>query len=129
MRVLRGLAYTIDLQRVAKFYFANPKENYLVTEFVDSCVKLKKEEFIEMNIKDNINIEEKDENATKLFEKYTGEHISHYKIIKSLKGGCFRFLDYRASNFFIYEDEDKKRHCKLIDYGWFISYNEANRVL
>lgn len=49
--------------------------------------------------------------------------------INNSKGGCFRFLDYRASNFFIYEDEDKKRHCKLIDYGWFISYNEANRVL
>ncbi len=112
----------------AKFYFANPTESYMVTEFVEQILKLTKEDFIEMNIKDNDNVIEKDENATKLFEKYTGEKYSHYQALKALKGGCFRFLDYRAGNFFIYEDKNNKKHVKMIDFGWCISYNPELRT-
>lgn len=113
----------------AKFYFANPKELYMVTEFVEQCTTLQKEDFVEMNIKDNTNVFEKDENAVKLFEKYTGEKYSHYQALKALKGGCFRFLDYRAGNFFIYEDKNNKKHVKMIDFGWCISYKPEFRTL
>ncbi|MBR1681444.1 hypothetical protein IJ707_06625 [bacterium] len=117
-----------DSPYFAKFYFANPKEVYMVTEYVHQCMDIR-EDFRAMEVRKIEDVDIKDKLVTEFFQKITGEEISHYKILKTLKGGCFRYLDYLYDNFIVYEDENKNKHVKMVDFGWCISYNENLRVV
>ena len=110
-----------DYNHFLKMYFANVNELYILTEYVESCVNYE-EDFNKLNLENIEDYNKKDEMVTNFLEKYTGEKFSHYQAIKSIKGGCFRFLDYKSDNFLIWEDKNKNRYSKMIDYGFIISY-------
>lgn len=117
-----------DFNHFVKMYFANVNELYILTDYVESCLDYK-EDFYKLNLEKIEEYSEKDSIVTNFLEKYTGEKFSHYQAIKSIKGGCFRFLDFKSDNFVIWEDKSKNKYAKMVDYGFIISYKPEFKTL
>ncbi len=117
-----------DYNHFAKMYFANVNELYILSEYVESCINYEDDnKKIDLSKIEDYN--EKSEIYTKFLEKYTGEYFNHYQAIKSIKGGCFRFLDFKSDNFIIWEDSLKNKYAKMVDYGFIISYKPEFKTL
>lgn len=114
-----------NFNNFARFYFANSLKLYMLLEYVDSVYDYsggfeeKKREVLNMPNFNEITASEFFENA---MAEITGEKFNHHKVLHSMKGGNFRHLDYQPNNFLICEDEFGQKHCKMIDYGYFIKY-------
>lgn len=122
-------AHLKNTNNFVKFYFANSFNLYMLFEYVESVYNHSKD-FLEkkeetLKIK-NLTATQSSEIFADFMEKITGENFNHYKILQSMTNGHFRHLDYQPENFIICKDEKGHLHCKMIDYGYIISYKNQS---
>lgn len=120
-----------NFNNFSKFYFANAKKFYMVSEYVhkvydyslDRTFQRCQREVVR-RISEMPNHYEISDYIAEGFATLTHEKVDHYKILQEMSNERFSFLDITRENFIICEDKEGNKHCKMIDYGQILHISE-----